>query len=143
MAIQPKWEMDEKARILRVCVWFSPIQPPSAVEASAIVVSRAGLRDLDVSRSRVRGGNFMRVESRRAVISGDPCSTSGNQKWNGTRPNLIAIAAVNSRQEVGWFICVMSHWPVAQALVMLENNTRAEAAAWVRKYFVAASTARG
>lgn len=66
-----------------------------------MVVSRAGLRDLDVSRSRVRGGNFMRVESRRAVISGDPCSTSGNQKWNGTRPNLMAIAAVSSRQEVG------------------------------------------
>ena len=38
---------------------------------------------------------------------------------------------------------MMSHWPVAQALVMLENSTRAEAAAWVRKYFVAASTARG
>lgn len=37
----------------------------------------------------------------------------------------------------------MSHWPVAQALVMLENSTRAEAAACVKKYFVAASTARG
>lgn len=80
MAIQPKWEMDEKARILRVCVWFSPIQPPSVVEARAMAVSRVGSRDLDVSRSRVSGGNFMRVESSRAVISGDPCSTSGNQK---------------------------------------------------------------
>lgn len=38
---------------------------------------------------------------------------------------------------------MMSHWPVAQALVMLENSTRAEAAACVKKYFVAASTARG
>lgn len=37
----------------------------------------------------------------------------------------------------------MSHWPVAQAFIILENSTRAEAAACVRKYFVAASTARG
>lgn len=107
------------------------------------MVSRAGLRDLDVIRRRVSGGNFMRVESRRAVIRGDPCRTSGNQKWNGTRPSLIAIAVVSSRHEVGWLSCVMSHWPVAQALVMLENRTRAEAAACVKKYFVAASTARG
>lgn len=37
----------------------------------------------------------------------------------------------------------MSHWPVCHALVMLENSTNAEAAAWVRKYLVAASTDRG
>lgn len=37
----------------------------------------------------------------------------------------------------------MSHCPVYHALVMLENKTRAEAAAWVRKYLVAASMARG
>lgn len=135
--------MEENARILRVCVWFSPIQPPNAVEARAMAVSIVGSSDLDVIRRRVSGGNFIRVESRRAVIRGDPCRTSGNQKWNGTRPSLIAIAAVSSRHEVGWLSCVMSHWPVAQALVMLENRSRAEAAACVRKYFVAASTARG
>lgn len=37
----------------------------------------------------------------------------------------------------------MSHCPVCHALVMLENRTRAEAAACVRKYLVAASIARG
>lgn len=35
------------------------------------------------------------------------------------------------------------HSPVCHALMRLENNTKAEAAAWVRKYFVAASIARG
>lgn len=65
------------------------------------MVSRVVLSDLDVSSRRVRGGNFMIVESRRAVIRGDPCITSGNQKWNGTNPSLIAIAAVSSMQEVG------------------------------------------
>ena len=37
----------------------------------------------------------------------------------------------------------MSHCPVSQALVVLANSSIAAAAAWVRKYFVAASTARG
>lgn len=32
---------------------------------------------------------------------------------------------------------------MAQALDMLENKTRAEAAAWTRKYLTDASTARG
>lgn len=37
----------------------------------------------------------------------------------------------------------MSHCPVSQALVLLANKSMAAAAAWVRKYFVAASIARG
>lgn len=101
MIIQPRWEMDEKARIFRVCVWFRPIQPPTNVERTAKVVSRVGLRDCDDIRRRVMGGSFIRVESSRAVIIGEPWRTSGNQKWNGTNPNLIAIAIVNSRHDVG------------------------------------------
>lgn len=37
----------------------------------------------------------------------------------------------------------MAHPPTVNALRMLENKIRAEAAACVRKYFVAASMARG
>lgn len=40
-------------------------------------------------------------------------------------------------------ICVMSHWPSAHALIMLENRISDEAIACVRKYLVAASIARG
>lgn len=43
----------------------------------------------------------------------------------------------------GCTICRMSHCPVNQALVVLANRSMAAAAAWVRKYFVVASTARG
>lgn len=89
------------------------------------------------------GGNFMAVDSRRPVIREVPWRTSGNQKWNGTRPSFMAMAAVRIRQDVGCVSCVMSHCPVCHALVMLENRTKAEAAAWTRKYLVAASMARG
>lgn len=37
----------------------------------------------------------------------------------------------------------MFHSPTCNALVRHENNIKAEAAAWVKKYFVAASMARG
>lgn len=101
MAIHPKWEMEEKARIFRTCVWFNPIHPPRAAERTAIQVSRVGFSEFDVIRRRVIGGNFMTVERRRPVVKGDPWSTSGNQKWNGTSPSFIAIAEVKSRHEVG------------------------------------------
>lgn len=38
---------------------------------------------------------------------------------------------------------MISHWPVVQALDILENRSKAEAAAWTRKYLMDASTARG
>lgn len=71
-AIQPKWEMDEKARIFRTCVWFNPIQPPRAVEAMAMMVSSVGLSEWDVRKRRVIGGNFIIVDSSRAVIRDEP-----------------------------------------------------------------------
>lgn len=37
----------------------------------------------------------------------------------------------------------MSHWPVSQAFVVPANSSVAAAVAWVRKYLVVASTARG
>ena len=37
----------------------------------------------------------------------------------------------------------MFHSPVIHALVVLANRIKAAAVAWVRKYLVAASTARG
>lgn len=80
IAIHPRWEIEEKAKIFRICVWFSPIHPPRAVERRAMQVSRVGFSDGDVMNSSVIGGNFIIVDKRRPVVRGDPCSTSGNQK---------------------------------------------------------------
>lgn len=135
--------MDEKAKIFRTWVWLSPIHPPRAAERMAMVISGVGLSDCEVMRNNVIGGNFMAVDRSRPVIREQPCRTSGNQKWNGASPSFIAIAAVRIRHEAGQVSWVMSHCPVCHALVMLENRIRAEAAAWTRKYLVAASMARG
>lgn len=129
MAIQPRCEMEEKARILRICVWLRPIHPPRAADRTAMMVSNVGFSEWEVRYSRVIGGNFMAVDSMRPVVREVPWRTSGNQKWNGTRPSFMAMAAVRIRQDVGCASCVMSHCPVCHALVMLENSTKAEAAA--------------
>lgn len=47
------------------------------------------------------GGNFMAVDRRRPVMMGEPCRTSGNQKWKGTSPSFIEMAAVRIREDVG------------------------------------------
>lgn len=52
--------------------------------------------------NRVIGGNFIIVDSRRPVVKEDPCSTSGNQKWNGAKPSFIEMAAVSTKHETGW-----------------------------------------
>lgn len=72
MVIQPRWEMDEKAKIFRICVWFRPIQPPRAAEAMAMEVSNVGLSEWDVMKRMVIGGNFIIVVSSRAVVIGEP-----------------------------------------------------------------------
>lgn len=72
MVIHPRWAIDEKARILRVCVWFSPIHPPSAAEARAMEVSTVGFSEGDVINKMAMGGSFIKVESRRAVVKDVP-----------------------------------------------------------------------
>ena len=50
------------------------------------------------------------------------------------------ISRIFDRLSESW---VMSHVPWRYALVVPENRMSVELAAWIRKYFVAASVARG
>lgn len=67
-----------------------------------MVVRRVGFSEWDVRKRMVIGGNFIAVDRSSAVIIGEPWSTSGNQKWNGTNPSFIAMAVVRRRHDVGW-----------------------------------------
>ena len=80
MVIQPKWAIDEKAMTFRICVWLSPIHPPMAADAMAMIVSRGGFNEGAVKKRMLKGGSFISVERSRAVVMGEPCMTSGNQK---------------------------------------------------------------
>lgn len=79
----------------------------------------------------------------RPVRRSRPCSTSGIQKCIGANPILSARAVITIVLAIGLNILFISHWPVIQAFVVLANKIIAAAVAWVKKYFVVASTARG
>lgn len=54
------------------------------------------------------------------------------------------VKAIERRDvEMGFMGAKVAHSPEFQALKMLANKIRAAAAAWVRKYLVVASMARG
>ncbi|KAJ7396497.1 hypothetical protein BTVI_144608 [Pitangus sulphuratus] len=66
-----------------------------------IVDSRVGLSEGEVRKRRMVGGNFMIVASSRLVIREESWRISMNQKWNGTRPSFIDIAAVSNIDDIG------------------------------------------
>ena len=90
-----------------------------------------------------RGASFCQVDKIRPVRRSNPCSTSGIQKCIGANPILSARAVIIIALAMGFDILFISHSPVTQAFVVLANRIMAAAVAWVRKYFVVASTARG
>ena len=77
------------------------------------------------------------------VVRSNPWRTSGNHAWVGASPIFRARAMVIMVVGRGCDICWMSHCPVSQAFVVLAKRSIAAAVAWVRKYLVVASTARG
>lgn len=92
---------------------------------------------------RAKGASFCHVDKIRPVRRSSPCRTSGIQKCIGASPILSARAVMIIVLAIGFDMLFMSHSPVIQAFVVLANIIIAAAVAWVRKYFVVASTARG
>lgn len=143
ITIQPIWAIEEYARILRSWVWFSPPQPPTNVDITPSAVSSSGSRVCAVWVISANGASFCQVERIRPVDRSKPCITSGIQKCMGASPILSARATVNIMLAMGLDRSLMAHSPVSQALVVLANRIIAAAVAWVKKYLVVASTARG
>lgn len=75
--------------------------------------------------------------------SGIPCVTSGTQKWKGDSPSFMARAKVIIREAVGFSMLVTVHWPECSRLIIMASISSMDAVAWVRKYLVEASMARG
>lgn len=113
-----------------------------SIEARPKVVVSVGLMCV-ICSSREKGASFCQVDKIKPVIRSSPWRTSGSQKCTGARPSLRARAKVAMEMEAGTVKCSMAHCPVTQALVVLAKRIMAAAVAWVMKYLVVASTARG
>lgn len=89
------------------------------------------------------GASFCHVRIVRPVSVVDPCVTSGSQKWNGAAAIFIIKANVMIVVGACSDMSVISQWDVFRAFIVAANSIVIEARVWVRKYFVAASVARG
>ena len=141
--IHPMCAIDEYAMIFRSWVWFSPPHPPIKIDNMAIVNIRFGLIDCEIWHSTDNGASFCHVSNSRPACSEMPWVTSGTQKWKGESPSFMARAMVIIVIATGLNIFVMVHWPEYRRLMMMAIISIMEAVACVRKYFVAASVARG
>lgn len=137
------WAIDEYAIILRNWVWFSPPQPPIAMDISDIVRRRFILIRGIIKYRTDRGASFCHVNKINPDINGIPWVTSGTQKWNGDNPSFIVRAIVIIIDDIGLISFIIDQWPVNIRLVIAAIIRSMDAVAWVRKYFVAASVDRG
>lgn len=140
---QPMWAIEEKARIFRVWVWFSPAHPPTRAEASPSVSRVFVCKWLCVRYSSASGAIFCHVEMISAVVIVEPWITSGYQRCAGAMPSFRAIAMVIIVVVTGAGVLIMAHCPVCQVFVVAAQSSRMAAQAWIRKYFVVASVVRG
>lgn len=106
-------------------------------------VRRRGSTAWAVCTMRAKGASFCQVHKISPVRRSSPCNTSGIQKCIGASPIFSAKAIITMVAATGLDMLLISHSPVIQAFVVLANMIIAAAVAWVRKYFVVASTARG
>lgn len=113
------------------------------MDASPKAVNSIGSTAWAVWIIRANGASFCHVDRINPVKRSNPCRTSGIQKCIGASPILSAKAVIIIVLAIGFDILFMSHSPVIQAFVVLANMIIAAAVAWVKKYFVVASTARG
>lgn len=101
------------------------------------------LIELEIWYRTDNGASFCQVRRISPDESGMPCVTSGTQKWKGDSPSFIAKARVIIREAVGFSMLVTVHWPECSRLIIIASMRSMDAVAWVRKYLVEASMARG
>lgn len=140
---QPVWAMEEKAISFRNWVWFRPPRPPMVMDRIAMVSRMVWLILFDIMSRRDMGASFCHVRIVKLVSVVVPWVTSGSQKWNGAAAIFIMRAKVIMVVEVWFDMSVISQWDVLRAFVVAANNMAMDARVCVRKYFVAASVARG
>ena len=93
--------------------------------------------------SMMRGAIFCQVAIINPCTKGRPCSTSGNQKWQGARPNLNASAALKHIAVTFLEGSRIDQDPASHACIRAPFSSSAALRACIRKYFILASIFRG
>lgn len=134
--IHPKWLIEEKAIIFFSEVWFNPPKDPIIIDRIIITIKKLLLILYEINNI---GAIFCQVIKIKLLVQFNPSITPGNQKWKGEAPifkNKVELI-INILYIFNDFI-----WKsifVKYINMIIEKRSIAEASAWVKKYFKAAS----
>ena len=110
---------------------------------NAIIINKCVFMEGAIWYRTDRGAIFCQVSRIIPDINGIPWVTSGTQKWKGDNPSFIDKATVIMLDTIGFRMFRAVHCPVNNRFMIIPSIRSIDAVAWVRKYFVAASIARG
>ena len=96
-----------------------------------------------IENKTIKGAIFCHVAIISPLEKGNPCKTSGNQKWQGARPILKARALIIEIEVILFGGSRTDHEPTIQACISAPLSKSAALIAWIRKYFIVASIFRG
>lgn len=119
--------------MVRTCLWFIPIIPPTSALIPAISVMKKGSFNGRVNASIDSGAIFCHVDRIKQDTHEIEAITDGYQKWQGTLPNFKRTALV-SKTAIRLGINENCNHNA-----MLDVRSTADPRAWARKYFTAPS----
>lgn len=119
--IHPMWLIEEKAKIFRVEVWFSPpVLPARAESVDKVAIALFGIFIKDIKNN---GDSFCKVNSIKRIFILRFSATEGSQKCKGARASFrVRGAAINK----------FDMFKVVSNIIWIKAK---EAHAWIMKYF--------
>ena len=119
-----------------------PARPPTAIETRP--KARAShWWGWATSHSKTRGASFCQVDRIIAVVMLVPWIISGSQACKGANPIFKVKPAMITSMARSSLLSEIFQCPVAWAFNTLPQRIIAAPVAWMRRYFMEASTARG
>lgn len=101
--------MEEYAKIFRVLICFRPPHAPITTDRTEhIIIISENTKWLRFANKN-RGAIFCQQATIRPLLNVKPLSTSGNQKWQGAKPNFIIRAIVIIEWVKGSLVEYISH----------------------------------
>jgi len=90
------WPIDEYAIIVRICLWFIPITPPTRAFVPAINIINCVDFWGKIKARIAKGASFCHVDRIKQEVHEIEDITEGYQKWQGTLPSFNRIAVMRA-----------------------------------------------
>lgn len=96
VTVQPMWPMEENAKIVRICVWLSPPNPPTIADNAPMEVISLELCTFRYWAINAKGAIFCQDRRMRMFSQDIEAVTLGTQWWKGARPIFtLSVKIIN------------------------------------------------